>query len=130
MCHVGGADQLEQLTIIAVKRTGLARRAGKWSVEYRRTWEVEKIGKPQNKIIVFLLVHVGIRVGDIITQINDTPAQELTLLEAQLEIHESGRNVKLYVKGWSKTLKMTDIDWRNLWFFINFLISHKFQWRR
>jgi S1-C subfamily serine protease len=42
---------------------------------------------------------IGIRVGDIITQINDTPAAELTLLEAQLEIHESGRNVKLYVKG-------------------------------
>jgi C-terminal processing protease CtpA/Prc len=56
------------LTIISVKKTGLARRA-------------------------------GIRVGDVITQINDTPADQLTLIEAQMEIHESGRFVKIYVKG-------------------------------
>lgn len=67
----GGIDQFEHLTIISVKRTGLARRA-------------------------------GIRVGDVITQINDTPADQLTLQEAQLEIHESGRYVKIYVKGWVK----------------------------
>ncbi|CAO1309425.1 unnamed protein product [Diamesa tonsa] len=64
----GGIDQFERLTIIAVKKTGLARRA-------------------------------GIRVGDIITKINDTPADNMTLLEAQLEIHESGRFVKIFVKG-------------------------------
>lgn len=64
----GGIDQFEPLTIISVKKTGLARRA-------------------------------GIRVGDVITQINDTPADQLTLIEAQMEIHESGRFVKIYVKG-------------------------------
>lgn len=32
-------------------------------------------------------------------KINDTPADTLTLLEAQLEIHESGRHLKLFVKG-------------------------------
>lgn len=64
----GGLDQFEPLTIVAVKRTGLARRA-------------------------------GIRVGDVITQINDTPADSMTLLDAQMEIHESGRSVKIYVKG-------------------------------
>lgn len=40
--------------------------------------------------------------GDVIVKINDTPAQDLTLLEAQLEIHESGRNVKIFVKGYEK----------------------------
>ncbi|KAG5677085.1 hypothetical protein PVAND_006869 [Polypedilum vanderplanki] len=64
----GGADQFEPLTIIAVRRVGLARRA-------------------------------GIRVGDVITKINDTPTDNLTLLEAQLEIQESGRHLKLFVKG-------------------------------
>lgn len=64
----GGIDQFEPLTIIGVRRCGLARRA-------------------------------GIRVGDEIVQINTTPASKLTLQEAQLEIHESGRSVKIYVKG-------------------------------
>ncbi|CAO1367975.1 unnamed protein product [Diamesa serratosioi] len=64
----GGIDQFERLTIIAVKKTGLARRA-------------------------------GIRVGDIITKINDELADNMTLLEAQLAIHESGRFVKIFVKG-------------------------------
>ncbi|CAG9799886.1 unnamed protein product [Chironomus riparius] len=64
----GGADQFEPLTIIAVRRVGLARRA-------------------------------GIRVGDYIVKINDTPAEGLTLLDAQLEIQESGRHLKLFVKG-------------------------------
>lgn len=64
----GGIDQFEPLTIVAVKKTGLARRA-------------------------------GIRVGDVITMINDTPADNLTMLQAQREIHESGRFVKIFVKG-------------------------------
>ena len=64
----GGIDQFEPLTIVAVKKTGLARRA-------------------------------GIRIGDVITMINDTPADNLTMLQAQREIHESGRFVKIFVKG-------------------------------
>jgi hypothetical protein len=43
-------------------------------------------------------------VGDYIVKINDTPAESLTLLEAQLEIHESGRRLKLFVKGYDEKL--------------------------
>lgn len=64
----GGVDQYEPLTVIGVKRSGLARRA-------------------------------GIRVGDIITKINKTPAEKLTLKEAQLLIRDSGKHVKIYVRG-------------------------------
>lgn len=42
---------------------------------------------------------LGIRVGDYIVKINDTPADTLTLFEAQTEIQESGRHLKLFVKG-------------------------------
>lgn len=42
--------------------------------------------------------------GDIITRINDTPAENLTLLEAQLEIHESGRYVQISVKGYKELI--------------------------
>jgi PDZ domain len=52
----------------------------------------------------FSLPPLGIRVGDYIVKINDTPAENLTLLEAQLEIHESGRHLKLFVKGFVKKL--------------------------
>lgn len=52
----------------------------------------------------FFLPLLGIRVGDYIVKINDTPAENLTLLEAQLEIHESGRHVKLFVKGFVEKL--------------------------
>lgn len=41
----------------------------------------------------------GIRVNDIITKINDTPADVLTLRDAQLLIRESGKFVRIYVKG-------------------------------
>lgn len=41
----------------------------------------------------------GIRVNDRIVQINDTPADPLTLREAQLLIRQSGKQVKIYVKG-------------------------------
>lgn len=64
----GGADQLTPLTVVGVKKNGLARRA-------------------------------GIKVGDIITHINNSPADNLTLIDAQLEIQESGRSLKLTVKG-------------------------------
>lgn len=64
----GGADQLAPLTVIGIKKSGLARRA-------------------------------GIKVGDIITHINNAPADSLTLIDAQLEIQESGRSLKLTVKG-------------------------------
>lgn len=43
--------------------------------------------------------NLGIRVGDYIVKINDTPADTLTLFEAQTEIQESGRHLKLFVKG-------------------------------
>lgn len=64
----GGVDQYEPLTVIQVKREGLARRA-------------------------------GIRVNDIITKINDTYADKLTLAQAQELIAESGRTVKIFVRG-------------------------------
>lgn len=64
----GGIDQFEPLTIIAVRRSGLARRA-------------------------------GMRVGDVITQINTTPAMNLTLMEAQRLIRQSGKFVRIYVTG-------------------------------
>lgn len=41
----------------------------------------------------------GIRIGDIITQINNTPATDLTLYEAQMLIRESGKYVRIYVRG-------------------------------
>lgn len=47
---------------------------------------------------------IGIRVGDVIIKINETPADDLTMLEAQLEIHESGRYVKIFVKGYEKLI--------------------------
>ncbi|EAT38165.1 AAEL009904-PA [Aedes aegypti] len=64
----GGSDQYEPLTVIMVKREGLARRA-------------------------------GIRVNDVITKINDTSAEKLTLGQAQELIAESGRTVKIFVRG-------------------------------
>lgn len=64
----GGVDQYEPLTVIQVKREGLARRA-------------------------------GIRVNDVITKINDTYADKLTLAQAQELIAESGRTVKIFVRG-------------------------------
>jgi S1-C subfamily serine protease len=64
----GGCDQSQPLTVIAVKRNGLARRA-------------------------------GIKVGDVITHINGTAVNNMTLLDAQLEIHDSGKSLKLTVKG-------------------------------
>lgn len=41
----------------------------------------------------------GIHVNDIIVQINDTPADPLTLREAQLLIRQSGKELRVYVKG-------------------------------
>ncbi|XP_052868603.1 uncharacterized protein LOC128274437 isoform X2 [Anopheles cruzii] len=64
----GGVDQFEPLTVISVKREGLARRA-------------------------------GIRVNDIITKINETYADKMTLAQAQELIAESGRTVKIFVSG-------------------------------
>lgn len=64
----GGVDQYEPLTVIMVKREGLARRA-------------------------------GIRVNDVITKINETSAEKLTLAQAQELIAESGRTVKIFVRG-------------------------------
>lgn len=64
----GGVDQYEPLTVISVRREGLARRA-------------------------------GIRVNDVITMINETSADKLTLAQAQELIAESGRTVKIFVRG-------------------------------
>ncbi|CAO1403106.1 unnamed protein product [Diamesa tonsa] len=81
----GGIDQFEPLTIVAVKKTGLARRA-------------------------------GIRVGDVITMINDTPADNLTMLQAQREIHESGRFVKIFVKGDVEESSEDEVTTVDFWF--------------
>lgn len=39
------------------------------------------------------------RVNDTILQINDTPADNLTLMEACELIRESGRHLRIYVRG-------------------------------
>lgn len=39
------------------------------------------------------------RQNDIILQINDTPADDLTLMEACEMIRESGKHLRIYVKG-------------------------------
>lgn len=64
----GGIDQSAPLTVISVKKNGLARRA-------------------------------GIKVGDNITHINNSSVENMSLIDAQLEIQESGRQLKLTVKG-------------------------------
>jgi S1-C subfamily serine protease len=64
----GGKDQNAPLTVINVKRNGLAKRS-------------------------------GIKVGDEIAYINNIPTDNMTLLDAQLEIQEAGRSLKIIVRG-------------------------------
>lgn len=64
----GGKDQNAPLTVVNVKRNGLAKRS-------------------------------GIKVGDEIMFINNLSTENMTLLEAQLEIQESGRSLKIIVRG-------------------------------
>lgn len=64
----GGKDQHAPLTVINVKRNGLARKS-------------------------------GIRVGDEIVSINNLSTENMTLQEAQLEIQEAGRSLKITVRG-------------------------------
>lgn len=64
----GGKDQNAPLTVINVKKNGLARRS-------------------------------GIKVGDEIAFINNVSTENMTLLDAQLEIQESGRSLKIIVRG-------------------------------
>lgn len=64
----GGKDQRAPLTVINVKRNGLAKRS-------------------------------GIKVGDEITFINNNSTENMTLLDAQLEIQEAGRSLKIIVRG-------------------------------
>lgn len=64
----GGKDQNAPLTVINVKKNGLAKRS-------------------------------GIKVGDEITFINNISTENMTLLDAQMEIQESGRSLKIIVRG-------------------------------
>ena len=64
----GGFDQSSPLIVVAVKKNGLAKRA-------------------------------GIKVGDIISHINNMSTNKMTLIDAQLEIQECGKSLKLTVKG-------------------------------
>lgn len=64
----GGKDQHAPLTVINVKRNGLAKRS-------------------------------GIKVGDEITFINGMSTENMTLQEAQVEIQEAGRSLKIIVRG-------------------------------
>ena len=61
-------DQHAPLTVINVKKNGLARRS-------------------------------GIKVGDEIVFINNISTENMTLLDAQLEIQEAGRSLKIIVRG-------------------------------
>lgn len=65
--EISGGFESSPLTVIAVKRNGLAKRA-------------------------------GIKVGDIISHINNISTDKMTLNDAQLEIQESGKSLKLTVK--------------------------------
>lgn len=65
--EIGGGFESSPLTVIAVKKNGLAKRA-------------------------------GIKVGDIISHINNISTDKMTLNDAQLEIQESGKSLKLTVK--------------------------------
>lgn len=69
----GGKDQRAPLTVISVKKNGLAKRS-------------------------------GIKVGDEITFINGISTENMTLLDAQLEIQEAGRSLKIIVRGWVSDL--------------------------
>lgn len=64
----GGKDQNAPLTVIYVKKNGLAKRS-------------------------------GIKVGDEIAFINNVSTENMTLLDAQLEIQEAGRSLKIIVRG-------------------------------
>ncbi|XP_070493550.1 uncharacterized protein [Chironomus tepperi] len=66
--EISGGFESSPLTVIAVKKNGLAKRA-------------------------------GIKVGDIISHINNIPTDRMTLNDAQLEIQESGKSLKLTVKS-------------------------------
>lgn len=44
-------------------------------------------------------IEAGMRVNDQILQINDTPADDLTLMEACEMIRESGKHLRIYVRG-------------------------------
>jgi C-terminal processing protease CtpA/Prc len=65
--EISGGFESSPLTVIAVKKNGLAKRA-------------------------------GIKVGDIILYINNISTDKMTLNDAQLEIQESGKSLKLTVK--------------------------------
>lgn len=67
----GGKDQHAPLTVINVKKNGLAKRS-------------------------------GIKIGDEIMFINNISTENMTLQEAQLEIQEAGRSLKIIVRGYVK----------------------------
>jgi C-terminal processing protease CtpA/Prc len=64
----GGRDQHAPLTVINVKKNGLARKS-------------------------------GIKVGDEIMFINGISTDNMTLQEAQIEIQDAGRSLKIIVRG-------------------------------
>lgn len=64
----GGKDQHAPLTVVNVKRNGLAKRS-------------------------------GIKIGDEIAFINGISTENMTLQEAQVEIQEAGRSLKIIVRG-------------------------------
>lgn len=64
----GGKDQNAPLTVVNVKKNGLAKRS-------------------------------GIKIGDEIAFINGISTENMTLQEAQVEIQEAGRSLKIIVRG-------------------------------
>lgn len=63
-------------------------------------------GKDQNAPITVVSVksgglarRSGIKVGDEIAFINNVPTENMTLLDAQLEIQEAGKSLKIVVRG-------------------------------
>jgi membrane-associated protease RseP (regulator of RpoE activity) len=64
----GGRDQHAPLTVVNVKKNGLARKS-------------------------------GIKIGDEIMFINGLSTENMTLQEAQIEIQDAGRSLKIIVRG-------------------------------
>lgn len=86
----GGTDQYEPLTVINVCYFGMVFFLAQIIFSTPIVWQVDKTGMARR---------AGIRIGDIITRINNTYAEGLTMTEAQRLINQSKRHVQIFVWG-------------------------------
>ncbi|CAG9804020.1 unnamed protein product [Chironomus riparius] len=88
----------EKLTVDKNKQIMMSFVDKLWSMEISGGFESSPlvvIGVKKNG----LAKRAGIKVGDIISHINNIPTNKMTLNDAQLEIQESGKSLKLTVKS-------------------------------